>query len=128
MEKIITIVFVALGAVFISALVKKYAPDYSVAISICATVIIIFFILTELTEALDFFENLMSEGSINGQWINSIVKVTVISFVGQWGVGICRDAGENSIAEKIELAVKVMILVICLPYIKILFTVADEIN
>jgi len=128
MEKIITIVFVALGAVFISALVKKYAPDYSVAISICATVIIIFFILTELTETLDFFENLMSEGSINGQWINSIVKVTVISFVGQWGVGICRDAGENSIAEKIELAVKVMILVICLPYIKILFTVADEIN
>ena len=128
MEKIFTIIFIAISAVFATVFIKKYAPDYCVAISIGASVVIIFLVITEFGEVIGFVKNFLADNSANGQWVNSIIKVTMVSFIGQWGAGIGRDAGENSIAEKIETAVKIMILIICLPYINMLFAVAEEIN
>lgn len=128
MEKLLSLLFFSVGAVFVILAIKKYAPDYSVVISICASCMIIFFVITDIGEVVEFAKNILTQGNVNGQWINSIMKVTLISFVGQWGIGICKDAGENSIAEKLETAIKIMILLICLPYIKMLFSVATEIN
>ena len=127
MDKILYIVLFSVGSIFIILLIKKYAPDYSVIASICVSCMIIFFVASDVGEVVDNVISLTSQGDTTGQWTNSVIKVSVISFIGQWGATICRDSGENSIADKLETAVKILILVICLPYINMLFTVAKEI-
>ncbi len=128
MEKLIYIVLFSISTIFIMLLIKKSAPEYSVIASICVSCMIIFLVAGDINEIVKSIMNLASETDSTGQWANSVMKVTVISFIGQWGCSICRDSGENSIAEKLETAVKIMILIICLPYINMLFTVAKEIN
>ena len=115
MDKIFLIIFFGIGAVFIILAIKKYAPEYALGASICACCAVIVFVLSDI-------------GEIISQWSGSIFKIALISFIGQWGISICRDAGENSIADKLETAVKVLVLIICLPYINMLFKMAEEIN
>lgn len=128
MDKIFLIIFFGIGAVFIILAIKKYAPEYALGASICACCAVIVFVLSDIGEIISFISNIISYGKINSQWSGSIFKIALISFIGQWGISICRDAGENSIADKLETAVKVLVLIICLPYINMLFKMAEEIN
>ena len=127
MEKLIYLVLFSVGAVFVILLIKKYLPDYSLIASVCVSCMIIFLVTSEISEITKSILSFASEGDSSGQWTSSVIKVSLISFIGQWGCGICRDAGEISIADKLETAVKIMILIICLPYINMLFTVAKDI-
>ena len=127
MDKLTLIVLFAVGSVFVILLIKKYAPEYAVVASLSVSCIIIFFVVADIGEIIKTFTELVSQTGGQGKsWAESIVKVTAISFVGQWGSGLCRDSGENSIADKLETSVKIIILIICLPYINTLFTVAKN--
>lgn len=128
MDKIFLIIFFGIGAVFIILAIKKYAPEYALGASICACCMVVVFVLSDIGEIISFISNIIAYGKINSQWSGSIFKIALISFIGQWGISICRDAGENSIADKLETAVKVLVLIICLPYINMLFKMAEEIN
>ncbi|MBR2861776.1 MAG: hypothetical protein IKB86_08070 [Clostridia bacterium] len=124
MDKIFSIVAFALVAVCTLILIKKYAPEFTVGASICIGCALIFFILEDVVD----IRQKLNVLNVSAEWISSVVKITFISFVGQWGVQLCRDAGENSIADKVELAVKILVLTVCLPYVDKLITFATEIQ
>ncbi len=128
MDKIFLIILFGIGAVFIILTIKKYAPEYALLASICAGSIIILFVITDMGEIVSFISSIKEFGKLNNQWLKSMVKIALMSFLGQWGTQICRDAGENSIADKMETAIKILVLVICLPYINTLFKMAAELN
>ena len=49
-----------------------------------------------------------------------ILKVTGIAFLTEFGVSICKDSGETAIANKIDLAGKILIIAISIPIISAL--------
>lgn len=128
MDKIFLIILFGITTVFIILAIKKQSSDYALAISICAGCIIILFVISDILEIITFISSVIEYGQINGEWAGSIGKIALISFAGQWGIQICRDAGENSIADKMETAVKILVLIICLPYINMIFKMAAEIS
>jgi stage III sporulation protein AD len=46
-----------------------------------------------------------------------VLKITGIAYIAEFGAEVCKDAGEGSIASKIELAGKVTIIVLAVPII-----------
>ena len=44
-----------------------------------------------------------------------VLKVTGIAYLAQFGMQLCNDAGQTSIAGKIELAGKIMMMVVSAP-------------
>ncbi len=50
-----------------------------------------------------------------------MLKVTGIAYLAQFGMQLCIDAGQSSIASKIELAGKIMIMIISAPVLISLF-------
>lgn len=50
-------------------------------------------------------------------WLGPLLKIVGVAFLGEWGVQLCRDAGENAIAVKLEMGVKIVLLVLCIPVI-----------
>ena len=40
-----------------------------------------------------------------------------IAYIAEFGAQVCKDAGEGSIAAKIELAAKILVVVLALPII-----------
>ncbi len=126
MDRMYLIVLFGIASVFLIIIIKKYSPEYAMLASLCAGIIIISLVVFDVGEIGALFNAIKEAGSLNNQWTKSIIKIAAISFLGQWGVQLCRDCGENSIADKIETGIKISVLVICIPYINMLFKMATE--
>lgn len=48
---------------------------------------------------------------------STMLKVTGIAYIAEFGVQACKDAGENAIASKVELGAKILILSLCVPVV-----------
>ena len=52
---------------------------------------------------------------MNLEYLKLIVKIVGLAYLAGFGAQICKDAGENGIAAKIELAGKIFILTMGIP-------------
>lgn len=97
--------------------VKVHMPHMQVMIGITCGVIIFMTILPTLEEVLSSIIDIVSMLDIGIAHIGIILKIIGISYVCEFCSQICIDAGESAIASKIELAGKVLIMLISIPVI-----------
>ena len=64
---------------------------------------------------IDFIQDLSR--SCNTQFISILLKITGISILTEYSVSICKDSGESSIANKIDLGGKVLVISMSIPVI-----------
>ena len=64
---------------------------------------------------LTVFQELGNRAGINLIYVSTIFKVLGIAYLAEFSAQICRDAGSQAIAGKIELAGKVIILTLAIP-------------
>lgn len=123
-EKIIGIGIIA---VILSVLLKGYRPEMATAISIITVVIIFALISPQLKSVLVSFVDLAEKIGVEMQYMVIVIKVIGIAYVAQIGSEICRDAGENAIGTKIEIAGKITILAFSMPIIYRLLEVVGSV-
>ena len=64
---------------------------------------------------------------MNATYLSIILKITGIAILTEFGVSICKDAGEAAIASKIEFGGKIIIMSISIPIISALLEVITTI-
>lgn len=64
---------------------------------------------------IDFINDLSSK--CNTQFISILLKITGISILTEYAVSICKDSGESSIATKIDLGGKIIVISMSIPVI-----------
>lgn len=106
---------IVLTAAVISVSLKKHIPEYSVMVNIVTGAIVIIALLSEISPALHKINSLISYAKIPNQYASILLKSLGICFAVQFASDSCRDAGENSMASKIEFAGKIGILITALP-------------
>ena len=104
-------------ATLLIVLIKKYNPEYQIFIAVVTGCIILFVIYSYLGPILESFNSLWKRTNIDNSYFEIILKVIVIAYVTEFGSQICKDAGENSIGMKIELAGKVIIVYLSVPIV-----------
>lgn len=109
------LIAVAMLATTVSVMLKKYSPEYSIFISLVAGVFILFMAFAELSPSLQKINNLISTSGISLEHAKIVFKTLGICFLVQFASDACNDAGESSLASKIELAGKVLIITLALP-------------
>ncbi len=114
---IFQITIIGIVATLLIVLIKKYNPEYQIFIAVATGVIILFIIYSYLEPILQSFESLWSKTDIDNSYFEIILKVIVIAYITEFGAQICKDAGENSIGMKIELAGKVIIVYLSVPIV-----------
>ena len=67
---------------------------------------------------------LISEGKIPAEYLGIIFKSMGICLLTQFVSDFCRDSGETSLANNVELAGKVFLILTSLPMIEKIFKVA----
>lgn len=127
MDKIYLVVLFGIASVFIIMAVKKHSAEFAFVASFCAGCIILFFVVGEIGQVREYITKWTDNTLINSKYAGTLLKICIISFVGQWGIQLCRDAGEGAIADKMETAVKVIMVILCFPYIDMLFKLVSEI-
>lgn len=111
--KIIGIGFVTL---IITIILKEYNKNYAIYSTLIGGAIIIFLSMDTLKTIIDFIKNLSFKG-YNYEFINLLLKITGIAILTEYAVSICKDAGENSVANKIDFGGKIVIISLSIPVI-----------
>ncbi len=113
--EIIKIVGIGMVATVLSVILKRTRPEFTLFISIITGVIIFTMILGELSYIIETLNNLSRRVNIEFTYFSTILKIIGIAYLIEFGAQISRDAGEDSIAMKIELGGKVIIMVLAIP-------------
>lgn len=112
-------------AVVTTALIRQYKPELAAGVSVCASVIMLFFITDSLKEGLGFISEIYAKMSHGREYFPVILKVLGIAYVTEFAVAICSDAGEKAIAGKIELAGKIAVFFAAVPVFVSLLSLLD---
>lgn len=97
--------------------VKKTNPELGMQVSIAAGVIVFCLVLGYLAQAVNFIRSFAEQYGALYQGTLVLLKVIGIAYLCEFGVQVLKDAGENALAVKVELAGKVIIFAVTLPLI-----------
>lgn len=123
MEEIIKIVGVGIVALIIIIIMKQYRPEFAIYISILAGILIIWLVFGKLSGIISLIESITKKTNINNKYLGIILKITGIAILTEFAVSICKDSGESSIANKIELGSKIVIISMSIPIISSLLEI-----
>lgn len=124
--EIIQIVGLGLVATILALVVKEQKPMFGFLLVILAGVIIFGFLVDKIADVIRVLEQLAVKAELNLVFLETILKIIGIAYIAEFGAQITRDAGQGAIASKIELAGKVLILVMAVPIVQIIIeTVVD---
>jgi len=118
---IVQIGVIGIVAVILSITIKKQVPQFSIIISIITGVLIFLAIIPKLQAVIKIILDIINSSGIDDKYIAIILKVIGIAYIAQFCSQICADAGENSIALKIELGGKILIMICSAPILIGLF-------
>jgi stage III sporulation protein AD len=96
-------------------ILRKERPEIAVLLALVAAALILGGLLQKISEVLLVFETLAIKADLNRDYLKLTVKIVGFAYLAGFGVQICKDAGEHSIAAKLELAGKIFILGLGLP-------------
>lgn len=105
-------------ASLILLLLRKERPELALGAALVAGLMLFFLILPRLSSVISVFGDLATESGLEPLYFGIILKVLAISYVGDFASAICRDAGEEIMASRVEMAGKVLILVSALPIVQ----------
>lgn len=113
--EIFQIVGIGIIATILVAVLKGVRSDFAIYISIVAGVIIFSMVIHNISYIIDTIRDLSRRANLEITYFSTILKIIGTAYVVEFGSQISRDAGENSIAMKIELAGKVIIMTLAIP-------------
>ncbi len=114
---ILQIVCIGIIAVVLSSTIKKQRPELALQLGIATGLLIFIVIIVKLSAVIDFLQTFSKKANIDATYINILLKIVGIAYIAEFGAEVCKDAGESSIASKIELAGKVTIVILAVPII-----------
>lgn len=101
---------------FLTIMLKEYRKDFAIYSSIIGGAIILYYVIEYLKNIIDFLDSLSITG-ISSSFILLLVKITGISILTEFAVSICKDMGESSIASKVDLGGKLLVISLSIPVI-----------
>lgn len=113
--EIFQIAGIGIVATILVVILKETKPEFALYISIVTGIIIFSMILNKLVYVVDILRVLSTKANIESIYFSTILKIIGIAYITEFSAQISRDAGEDSIAMKMELGGKVLIMVLAIP-------------
>jgi len=118
--EIIQIVGLGLIATVLILIIKEQKPIFAFLLATFTGIIIFLFLINQIQIVIQTLELLAEKSNVNTIFLKTILKIIGIAYIAEFGAQIVRDAGQESIASKIELAGKMLILVMAVPIISVI--------
>ncbi len=115
---ILSVCICAIVATVLSITIKKHNPEISTLLSVGAGIIIFIMILSFINPVINQINNLAKMANISTQYTSILIKALGICFICQFSSDACKDASQTALASKVELAGKLLIVIISLPMIE----------
>ncbi|WP_166239534.1 stage III sporulation protein AD [Paenibacillus turpanensis] len=118
--QIIEIVGLALIATVLTLVIKEQKPMFAFLLATFTGMVIFLLLLGNISNIMRVLEGLAQKSGVNMVYLKTILKIIGIAYIAEFGAQIVRDAGQESIASKVELAGKILIMAMALPIITVI--------
>lgn len=120
---ILKIVAIGIITVVCTVILKQIKPELAIFSVIAGAIIILFLVIQSVGGVFDEYKAILDRTGLNKGVFSIVLKIIGVGYLVEFAGDICKDAGVESISQKILLAGKVLIVIMCLPIIKNLFEV-----
>ncbi len=116
--KLSAIVGLCVSAAVICRIFDKTGREYGVMLSAAVSAVITLAAVTALAPLTDFIGKLYAYTGADEQYINILYKAVGVCFLTSLAAGICRDGGENTLAQGAETAGRITLALMALPLLE----------
>mgnify|MGYP002680046836 CR=1 FL=1 len=116
---------IGLAGTLLSLAVRSYRPEFSVYISIACGIILFMTVIAQFSDILSVVSDVFSRSGYANSYFPVLLKILAIAYLTDLISQVCRDAGENGIASKTEMAGKIFILYVSLPVFTSILSMID---
>ena len=121
---LLQVIGIAVSVIAILAVLRSERPEMATLLSLAAGLLLFFIILQPLGQVLDLIGELAAEARLSLPFLVILLRVIGVTYLVELAADVARDSGESAIASRIELAGRVVILVLAVPIVR---QVADTI-
>lgn len=115
--EIFQVIGLAIIVTVIGTVLKQMKPEMALQLSILAGIAIFLLIMDRIKLIIDLLQKLADQANISSYYLFIILKIIGIAYLAEFCCQICRDAGENALAVKVEIAAKVFVVILAIPII-----------
>lgn len=113
--EILQIVGLGIIVAVFAVLLRQSRPEMALLLGVCFGIVVFILVLGKMGAVFAVFRDLTRRASVDEMYLVTILKIMGIAYIAEFGAQICRDAGEGTIANKIELAGKILIMILAMP-------------
>ena len=118
---VIKIVVIGLIFAVIIVYLQSISKEIAMLATIVAGIIILMSAVDLFNDLFSVYKNIVDIGGIDGTLLKLILKITIICYIVEFAVGIIEDFGLKSLADKVSLIGKLIVVIISAPVINSVF-------
>ena len=103
-------------------LLRRMRPEMGLTAALAAGILLLTMALPMISQVIGGITSMARSGGVKQHYLTQLLKVAGISLLMDFAAQTCRDAGEEGLAMKTELAGRVMLLSLALPAMQALLT------
>ena len=105
---------------------KEQKPNFAFLIIVFTGCVIFLFLIDQISAIISMIEKMALSANVNLVYLETILKIIGIAYIAEFAAQITKDAGQGSMAAKIELGGKILILAMAIPIITVLIETIIE--
>ena len=115
-------IFQLIGIAFVTAvtalLLKSARPELSFAVTVAGCIILLLMILDLVKNSLSVFHDIAQNTGIDATLIKILLKMIGVGYLVEFSAGLLNDFGQNSLADKLIFAGKIVVLILAVPILE----------
>ena len=115
----IKIAVLGITGILLALFLKDNRPVFAVLISMASCMLIFFCAVEKLRYLSESLQQLQSYTNIKDAYVKILFKMIGITYVAEFAMNICKDAGYAAVGNQIELFAKLSILVLSIPVLTV---------
>lgn len=126
MEAMLQVAAVAVAAVLCAAVIRRGAPELSLALILAAGAWILLLVMDSLGQVVQAMGRMAELAELDNTVVEPVVKTVAISILTKVTGELCRSSGEGGIAAFVDVAGTVLALAVALPLAEGVVTMMAE--
>ncbi len=123
---ILKIAVIGIVGVILAVQLKEYKSGFAVYLSLATGLIICAWTIGRMETVVALAEKIQSLVSMNKAYLTALMKMLGITYVSDFGAGLCKDAGHSVVAHQIEIFGKISILAVSMPILTALIETIER--
>lgn len=120
--EIVKIIIIGVVTSIATIVLKQFKPELAILASLAGGIIILISLVNYLGQIVGQFAQIVNKTNIDFSLFSSVLKIVGVGYLTEFGANICQDAGNSSVADKVLLAGKIIILCLALPIVSSMLT------